>query len=125
MKKANRFFSLGILVFILASGLVLAGCGDNSGGGGGGKGTLVVQNVSTYADEIITEVRTTNYDTGISKRESVGTGISVRAERSFVLDEGQYNILIQTNYDDEDEIEFYLRSGSTVTIKWNGERLSR
>jgi hypothetical protein len=124
MKRANNVFALGMLVFILAFSLGLAGCGDNNGSGIG-KGTLVIQNVSTASDEIITDLRTTNYDTGISKKESVGTGISVREERSFSLDEGQYNVRIETNYDDGGEIEFYLRSGSTVTIKWNGYRLTR
>jgi DUF1680 family protein len=61
----------------------------------------------------------------LCKRESVGTGISVREERSFSLDEGQYTVRIETNYPDEGEIEFYLRSGSTVTLKWNGDRLTR
>jgi len=75
MKRTNRAFILGILAFLLA--FALAGCGDDNGGGKG-KGTLVVQNVSTYPDEIITEVRTTNDDTGISKKESLGMGISVR-----------------------------------------------
>jgi hypothetical protein len=102
MKRTNHVFILGMLIFILAFSLGLAGCGDNNGSGSG-KGTLVVQNVSIAPDEIITEVRTTNHDTGISKRESVGTGISVREERSFSLDEGQYTVLIETNYDDEGE----------------------
>jgi len=124
MKRTNRVFALGILVFILALSFSFAGCGDNNSGGSG-KGTLVVQNVSTASREIIIEVRTTNHDTGITKRESVGTGISVLEERSFSLDEGQYTVRVETNYDDWGEIDFYLRSGSTTTIKWNGDRLTK
>jgi len=123
MRRANYIFALGMLVCILAFTFALAGCSD--GNSSGGKGTLVVINQSTTDSEIITEVRTTNNDTKTTKEESVGTGIPKLEQRSFQLDEGQYTVRIETNYDDGDTIEFFLRSGSTVTIKWNGYRLSR
>ena len=123
LRQRFRFYTIFAIVLLIA--FSMASCGDGSTSGGSSKGTLIVQNVSTYPEEIITELYTTNHDTGINKRESVGTGISVREERSFSLDEGQYTVRIETNYDDGDTIEFYLRSGSTITIKWNGYHLSR
>jgi hypothetical protein len=123
LRQSFRLCMIIAIVSLIAFQMV--SCGDGSSSGSGGKGTLVVQNVSTFADEIITELYTTNHDTGINKRESVGTGISVREERSFSLDEGQYTVRVETNFDDGDDIEFFLRSGSIITIKWNGNRLSR
>jgi hypothetical protein len=69
MKKFS-IFSV-ILVCLLALGMAFTSCSNGSNGSSSEKGTLIISNLSTAPSEIITEVTTTNYDTGITKNESV------------------------------------------------------
>jgi hypothetical protein len=82
MKRTNRFLVLGMLILILAFGLVLAGCGGDSSGGAD-EGTLVVINQSGNQTSIITVVRTTN-SSGVITPLQVGAGIPRLEQRKVI-----------------------------------------
>ena len=121
----KRFNVLLVLAAFLAV-LWLAGCDSGNGGSGSGSATLVIENMSTYSDELILSLRWYNDDTGTSQIVRFPGGIAVRESKSISLVEGIYDIEIETNYDDSDGvygIRFY--AGSTITLVWNGDSLSK
>jgi len=120
MKRFNGLLVLTVLLVVLS----LGGC--NNGNSGSGSATLVIENLSTYSEELITSLRWYNSDTGSSQNERFGGGIAVRESRSLSLLEGTYDIEITTNYDDYGQVsDIRLYGGSTVTLIWNGDSLSR
>ena len=127
MKRCKVLLVLAVLLVVV----ILTGCsnpsGDSSSGGGSNLFTLVVENVSTNRDELITSLTWINYDTYTSQNVRFPGGIPVGGTRSLSLAEGTYEIAIDTNFGSYGEVDDGrpFNRGSTVTLVWNGSDLSR
>jgi len=106
-----------LIAFVSLIAFSMASCDDGSSGGSG-KATLIIENLSSTAGEIITDVYWKNTDTGRSQDEK-NVKIPIQGNKSFSLDEGTYYIEVYTNNDDGDYInDLHLYAGSTVTLVW-------
>jgi hypothetical protein len=115
----NSTFKLfGLIALLAVIGFSFVSC---DAGGGSKQGTVIIQNSSTYQEEIITML-----DWSIGRGEDaqfLAISVPVNNRHTLKLDEGTYFIGISTNWKDVDGIDVRINAGSTVTLIFNGYNL--